>query len=454
LTQKPGEIVSVRIKDLAFDGKSIAEIDGKILFLNAGLPGELVKAEIVRSKPNYDLGRTVEILEKSDKRIPAQCAHFEICGGCTWQDLDYDLQLYYKRKQIDDCLKHIGKFGVVDLAETLPAPDQFHYRNKMEFSFNHTDPDDFVLGLHRRGHFDEIFDLTECHLAPDVITDIVIWFKEFVKESGMTAYDVTGHRGFLRFLMIRRASNTGQIMINIVTVDGELANAPEMIARIKASFPDVVTVVQNINNSKSNIAKGEREIIHFGPGFIEEDILGCRFRIYANSFFQTNSRQAENLYRTAFELLEPDNNQKLLDLYCGAGTIGLTASRFVDEVIGIELEPTAVEAARENADINGINNVSFHSGLVQELLIKKPDFLRGIDSIITDPPRAGMHPKAIKALVESGCPRLVYISCNPATFARDAMMLAQSAYAMEKIVPVDMFPHTMHIELVSVFRKK
>jgi len=454
LTKKPGEIVSVRVKDLAFDGKSVAEIDGKILFLNAGLPGELVRAEITRSKPNYDIGRTVEILEKSDKRIPARCAHFEICGGCTWQDLDYELQLNYKRKQIDDCLKHIGKFETIDLAEALPAPDQFHYRNKMEFSFNHEDPDGFVLGLHRRGHFDEIFDLTECHLAPDVITDIVKWFRAFVKESGMTVYHVARHKGFLRFFMIRRAFNTGQIMINIVTVDGALANAAEMIARIKAGFPDVVTVVQNINNSKSNIAKGEKEIIHFGPGFIEEEILDCRFRIYANSFFQTNSRQAETLYRTAFELLEPDKNHKLLDLYCGAGTIGLTVSKLVNEVVGIELEQTAVDAARENANINGINNVSFHSGLVQELLIKEPGILKGIDSIITDPPRAGMHPKAIKALVESGCPKLVYISCNPSTFARDAMMLTQSGYDMGKVIPVDMFPHTMHIELVSVFTKK
>ncbi len=453
MNRHSGDIIETKIKDLAFDGKAVGEIDGKIIFLNAGLPGEVVRAKIVKSKPNYATGKVLEVLEKCDERIEPKCAHFEICGGCTWQDLDYERQLYYKRKQIDDCLKHIAKFETVDLADIIPAPSQFRYRNKMEFSFN-TDPEeDFVLGLHRRGRFNEIFNLNQCYITSETVPKIVCWFREFVKKNGMTAYDVTEHTGFLRFLMIREAQNTNQIMLNIVTVDGEIPNIEALLDDVKNLFPEVVTVVQNINNKKSNISKGEKEIIHFGEGFIEERILNCRFRIYANSFFQTNSLQTENLYQTAFELLQPKQNDRLLDLYCGAGTIGLTASKMVDEIVGLEFEPTAVEAARENAKLNDINNATFYTGLAQELLRKNPEILDGINSIITDPPRAGMHKKALKALIEHNNKRLVYISCNPSTFARDAQILVNSGYSLGKVIPVDMFPHTMHIELVSVFER-
>ena len=453
MNRHPGDIVESKIKDLAYDGKAVGEIDGKIIFLNAGLPGEVVRARITKSGHRYDVGKVVEIIEKSDERVSARCSHFDICGGCTWQDLDYERQLYYKRKQVDDCLRHIGKFKTIDLAETIPAPNKFHYRNKMEFSFNTDLENGFVLGLHRRGRFNEIFNLNECYLTSEKVPEIVNWFRAFVKGSGMTAYDVTEHTGFLRFLMIRQAQNTNQIMLNIVTVDGVISILETLIAEVKKLFPEVVTVVQNINNQKANISKGEKEIIHFGDGYIEERILDCRFRIFANSFFQTNSLQTENLYRTAFELLQPNQNDKLLDLYCGAGTIGLTASKMVDEVIGIELEPTAIEAARENAKLNEIGNATFFTGLVQELLNKNPDILNGVSTIITDPPRAGMHKKALKALAEHNNKKLVYISCNPSTFARDARILVNSGYTLGKVMPVDMFPHTMHIELVSIFER-
>ena len=323
----------------------------------------------------------------------------------------------------------------------------------MEFSFNQSPENGFVLGLHQRGQFNEIFDLTECYLTSGKMPKIVEWFRAFVRNSGMAAYDVTEHTGFVRFLMIREAFKTNQMLINIVTVDGEIPMMPELIEQVKNLFPEVDTIVQNINNQKSNISRGEKEIIHFGDGFIEEEILGCRFRIYANSFFQTNSLQAENLYKTAFDLLKPDKNDKLLDLYCGAGTIGLTAAKMVGEIVGIELEPTAIDAARENAKINGIENSTFHTGHVQELLTKRPEILEGVNSIVTDPPRAGMHKKALKALIQHGCRKLVYISCNPSTFARDARILADSGYKIGKVIPVDMFPHTMHIELVSIFER-
>lgn len=454
MTNRRGDIAEVRIKDLAYDGKSVGDIDGKIIFLNAGLPGETVRAEITRIKPNYIVGRVCEIIEKSAERIPARCVHFDICGGCTWQDLDYKSQLFYKRKQVADCLKHIGKFDDIDLAETIGAPEQFHYRNKMEFSFNCDLENGFTLGLHKRGQFSDIFDLHECHLASNKVVAIVDWIRAFVKSNGIPVYDVTHHTGYIRFLMVREGHNTGQIMINIVTTEGTFPNLSGLISMTKEQFPEVTTIVQNINNQKSNIARGEREIIHFGHGFIEEKILGHRFRIFANSFFQTNSKQTETLFRTAFELMRPDKNDRLLDLYCGAGTIGLSAADMVGDVVGIELEPSAIEAARNNAEINGIKNVRFHAGSVQEILFEKPQVLEGITCIVADPPRAGMHKKAIKAIIDSNCPKLIYISCNPSTFARDALLLSGAGYKLGRVIPVDMFPHTMHIELVSIFNRE
>jgi len=454
VTERTREIIELPVKDLAFDGKSVGDLDGKIVFLNGGLPGERVRAEIIRKKSRYNIARVVEIIERSPERIEPRCRHFGECGGCTWQDLDYERQLFYKRKQVVDCLEHIGRLNNIEVTEPLGAPEQFHYRNKMEFSFNTAPDNNFTLGLHKRGHFDEIFDLTECRLTSVTAVKIVAWFREFVRENGIPAYDVTNHTGFLRFLMIREAKNTGQIMINIVTTNGTIPKEDELIARVRQNFPEVTTIVHNINNQKSNIAKGETETVLSGDGYIEEKILGRIFRIYANSFFQTNSGQTENLYRTAIEFLNPSPNDRLLDLYCGSGTIGICASGHLEKVIGVELEPAAIEAARENALANNIDNIEFHIGSAQKLMPASPEIFKHLTCAVVDPPRAGIHKKALIKLAEFGYPRLVYISCNPSTFARDASFLVNSEYILRKVIPVDMFPHTMHIELVSLFEKK
>lgn len=443
----------VDITDLAYDGKAVGSIDGKITFLDRGLPGETVTARLTKKKARYNVGRVQEVLTRSPERIDAPCGHFTECGGCTWQDLDYTKQLYYKRKQVVDCLEHLGKFTDVDVTEAVEAQEQFQYRNKMEFSLNRRDGD-FTIGLHRRGHFDEIFDLDACLLQSPVANDIVHWFRDFLKRFTIPVYNVIDHDGFVRFLMIRTAIATGQIMLNIVTTEGEFPHADRLVEEATSRFADIATIVQNINNQKSNIARGEHELVLYGDGYIVEQLLGHDFVINANSFFQTNTRQTETLYRTVFDVLAPREDDRLLDLYCGTGSIGICASGRVADVIGIELEPSAIRAAEENARVNDIRNIRFHAGSVQDFLREFGEILDDRTVAVVDPPRAGLHPKALKGLCELVLPRLVFVSCNPATFARDARGLVDAGYVMGRVIPVDMFPHTMHIELVAGFDRR
>jgi 23S rRNA (uracil1939-C5)-methyltransferase len=450
---KVGNIIETKIIDLAYNGKSVGELDGKIIFVNGGLPGETVRAKIIKRKPRYSVGHIQDIIEKSDERIKAPCPHFDICGGCTWQDLSYEQQLYYKRKQVVDSLKHIGKIENAEIADAIGCEDQFFYRNKMEYSFNVTEDNNFTLGLHKRGRFDEIFDVENCLLQSPESNRIVIWFRQYIKENNLEVYDVTAHTGFIRFLMIRQTQNSDQIMINIVTTEGEIPDVDKMINSLTTAFPQVKTIVQNINSSKSNIAKGEIERILFGDGYIEEKILGYGFRIYANSFFQTNSRQTELLYRKMLDALQPEKTDRLLDLYCGTGTIGICASGHVDRVIGIDSEPSAIQAAIANARNNNVENINFIAGTAKETLLNSAEDLNLLTCAVIDPPRAGMHPGALKRLIAMNYNKIVYISCNPATFSRDAVDLIKAGYKMGIVTPVDMFPHTMHIEVVCGFYK-
>ena len=447
--------VEIEITDLAFNGRAVGHLDGKVVFLDGGLPGETVLARLTSSKPRYDKASVVKILKASERRVPAVCSHFAYCGGCTWQDLTYHDQLIYKRKQVIDCLQRIGGLEDTVVHEVVGSVEVFRYRNKMEFSFN-TDNDigDFTLGLHRQGRFDEIFDLERCFLTSDVVSEIVRWIRDYVKQAGLSSYNVTNHTGYMRFVMIRQAKRTADLMVNVVTNHGELPSRDRFIHEITAAFPQISTIVHNQNGRKSNIATGEIETILFGCGYIEERLFESVFRIRANSFFQTNTVQTETLYRVGFDLLEPRPNQRVLDLYCGTGSIGILIASYVNEVVGVELVADAVQAARENAHANGTQNISFFEGDVKDYLKTAEKDQANFDAVIVDPPRAGLHPKALRRLAKLRPEKILYISCNPSTFARDAKELIASGYELPEVRPVDMFPHTMHIELASVFKRK
>ncbi len=444
--------VEIEVTDLAFNGKAVGHVDGKVVFLDGGLPGERVLAEIVGSKPRFDKGIVLKILRPSEKRVPAVCSHFEYCGGCTWQDLTYQSQLAYKKKQVTDCLERIGGLSETSVQDVVGSVEVFRYRNKMEFSFNAAG-DEFTLGLHRRGRFDEIFNLEQCFLTHDIVSQIVTWVRRYVEREKIPVYDVISHTGFLRFVMIRQAKRTTDLMVNIVTNYGELAARDRFIEEITTAFPQISTIVHNQNGQKSNIATGEIETVLFGPGYIEEKLFDSVFRIRANSFFQTNTIQTETLYRVGFDMLEPRKDNRVLDLYCGTGSIGILVARYVAEVVGVELVPDAIQAARENAHINNTENITFLEGYVKDYLKTNEGAADPFDVVIVDPPRAGLHPKALRRLKRLKPNKILYISCNPSTFARDAKELIATGYSLPEVRPVDMFPHTMHIELASVFHK-
>lgn len=446
-------VITVAIEDLAFDGKSVAHLDGKVVFLDGGLPGETVTAEITRSKPRYNQASVLEINDRCDARIPAKCSHFDHCGGCTWQDLEYEQQLFFKKKQVVECLNRIGGLENVAVTDVVPSANIFDYRNKMEFSFHVTGENSFHLGLHRRGRYDDVFDLQKCYLQSDSASRIVHRVREFVKQENIPVYDVATHEGFMRFLMLREAKKTGQIMVNVVTNVGELPARDSLVRQLTGEFPSIATIVHGQNGKKSNIAVSEIESVLYGPGYIEEQLFDCRFRIRANSFFQTNSLQSEVLYSTGFELLDPEPTDRLLDLYCGTGSIGILLSSKVSEVVGVELVEDAVRAAGENAELNGIGNIRFFQGHVKEFLKSLSPEQQRFDIVVVDPPRAGLHPKALKRTIGLGPKKLLYISCNPATFARDAKEIVAAGYNVSEVKPVDMFPHTKHIELVARFTR-
>ena len=449
----PIATVEVEIKDLAFDGKSVGHMNGKVVFLDAGLPGETVLADITRSKPRYNQGRVRKILSRSERRIAAPCEHFEYCGGCTWQDLTYEDQLTYKHRQVEACIERIGKIGDVIVDPILPAPSQYQYRNKMEFSFHIHEELGFTLGLHRRGRFDEIFDLKACLLQSELANNIVHFVRDYVRENELPVYDVVNHTGYMRFLVIRQTHFTKQLMVNVVTNYGDLPGKEQLTESLMAEFPAITTLIHSQNGQKSNIAVAEADEILHGAGYIEEELLGKRFRIQANSFFQTNSAQTERLYQTAFDLAALNSEDNVLDLYCGTGSIGILLSDRVEKVVGVELVSEAVRDARENAALNGVQNIEFFEGNVKDYLRENKGRTREFNIVVIDPPRAGLHPKAMKRMLEIQPEKIIYISCNPATFSRDARDIVNADYCLPRVTPVDMFPHTRHIEVASVFVK-
>ncbi|HVP07294.1 MAG TPA: 23S rRNA (uracil(1939)-C(5))-methyltransferase RlmD, partial [Candidatus Acidoferrum sp.] len=363
-------------------------------------------------------------------------------------------QLHFKRKQVSDCIERIGGLECVKVEEPVGSLEIFNYRNKMEFSF-HVDPDDgFTLGLHSRGRFDDIFDLQRCYLQSETSNRIIAWIRDFVKRENIPVYDVKFHHGFMRFVVIRQAKRTNQLMVNLVTNYGEFPDRQKLVRDMRQAFPEISTIIHNQNGQKSNIAVGEREQILYGTGYIEEILFQSRFRIRANSFFQTNTLQTESLYRTGFELLQPKKSDTLLDLYCGGGSITILIAPFVTRAVGVELVGAAIRAARENAALNEISNVEFIESDTTDFLRNAYTPESKFDIIVVDPPRVGLHPKTLKRLIEIQPEKLLYISCNPATFARDVKELVTAGYELPRVVPVDMFPHTMHIEIVGLLTRR
>ncbi|MFZ0427688.1 MAG: 23S rRNA (uracil(1939)-C(5))-methyltransferase RlmD [Acidobacteriota bacterium] len=456
------DLIELEIESAAYEGTTVGRVEGFVVFVPYAVPGDRVRAKVVRRRRKYAEAAIEEVLRPSPDRIEPRCSYFGTCGGCRLQNVAYARQLDEKREQVTDLLERIGHFQEPPVAPTLPAPDPFLYRNKMEFSFGNrrwltrdeiaaggTLERDFALGLHVPGRFDRILDLHECHLQAEWTPRLVNRVRRLAVEQGWEPYDTIEHTGFLRNLVIRTGQQTGQNMVVLVTTSSNPDRTGRLARCLQDEFPEVTTLINSVNSTRSPVAVGEEEIVVYGPGYLEEQIRGRVFRITPSAFFQPNTLQAERLFGVVEDFCRLSSDDLLFDLYCGLGSIGLVLASRVRRVVGIESHAEAVRLAVLNAAQNGIGNAVFQAG--DALLALKPDFQRRQgrpDVVVLDPPRVGLHPDVVQALLRTKPPRIVYTSCNPATLARDLQLLSER-YRLEAVQPVDMFPQTYHIEAVA-----
>ncbi len=461
MTIKKGQIIDLKVTDLAFGGKGIAHIDGFAVFIDQAVPLDLVSIRIIKKKKNFANGRILKLLEPSPYRINPPCEFSGFCGGCKWQFLKYDKQISYKQQHVADSLKHIGFVENAVVHPTIPSELIFGYRNKMEFSLSDRRwllPDEmgldveagFAIGLHVPGTFYKVLDIKECLLQPDLGNLILDDVRNFIKNSDLPVYGLRSHVGFWRFLMLRHSAFYDQWMVNIITADENREEVQPLADLLIKKYPKIASVINNITSKPAGVAIGEYEIYLAGSSHIKDKIGPYEFEISANSFFQTNTFGAKRLYETVKMFAELTGKETVVDLYSGTGTIPICISDSAKEVIGIEIIESAVKDAENNCVNNNISNCHFICGNIincLEQITKRPDVM------IIDPPRSGMHKDVVKQVIDMAPDRIVYVSCNPATLARDIFMM-KDIYRVIEVQPVDMFPHTYHIESVAKLKRK
>lgn len=459
---KRGKVYEVEITDIAFGGKGFAKIEDLAVFVDKSVTGDVVKALITKKKKQFAEARVLELLKPSEFRKDAPCNYSGYCGGCKWQFLDYAKQLEYKTKQVKDTATHIGKVKDVVVHPTISTGDKYNYRNKMEFSCSSERwlmPEElgkdnikkgFGIGLHVPGTFSKVLDIKECHLQPPLGNEILETVRQYIIDSGVPAYGLKSHEGFWRFLMLRYSKAYDKWMVNIITKEDrpEVVNPLSDILREK--YPNISSIINNITAKKAGVSIGESEVTLFGDSFIKDKLGKYEFEVSANSFFQTNTKGAELLYKCVEEYAELTGEEVVLDLYSGTGTIPIWLSSHAKEVVGIEIIESAVKDAGKNCEKNGVDNCRFILGDIKDVL---PSMESKPDVMIIDPPRVGMHKNVVKQVLKMAPEKVVYVSCNPSTLARDLEMM-KDFYDVIELQPVDMFPHTYHIEVVAKLRKK
>jgi len=469
---RKGDIIELTITDHAEKDKCFGKTTEGMGVMVSGIlaPGDRVSAQIYKVKSRYLEARAIEVLEASPDRVEPVCPVFGSCGGCKWMHVSYEAQLRYKHKKVTDSLEHIGGFESPDVRPVLAAPDALHYRNKVEFSCSNmryllqseidsdqlAKPKTFALGFHAPGNFEKVLDLDTCYLAKECMNRVLNVLRDFAIERGLEPYAAKAHEGYLRNLMLRYSERHEQLMVNIVTSWYDKALMQALKERLEAAMPEQqMTLLNNVTTRKNTVATGEQEYVISGDGYVTERLGDLDFRISANSFFQTNTRQAETLYDQIIAVGGITPEDTVYDLYCGTGTITLYLARHCKQAIGIEVVESAVKDAEMNAELNGLSNTVFFQAdlknfhAMQEALepYAKPRI------IVTDPPRAGMHPKALDTMLKLQPERIVYVSCNPDNLARDGKEIAARGYRMTSAQPVDMFPQTNHIETVACFER-
>lgn len=451
---------NVEITDVAAEGNSLARVNDFVVFIPFGAPGDVADVKIDRRKRNYAEGHIERLVRPSDIRVEPRCEHFTLCGGCRWQHLPYSFQLDCKQRQVKDAMERIAKIEIPEITPILGSENIYEYRNKMEYTFSNKKwltfdqlrsgeefPDRDAAGFHISGAFDRVLDINRCHLQDDFGNRLRLFVKHFGKEHGYTFYDLRNQCGFLRTLMIRIAS-TGEIMAVMVFGEDDREKIETLLGAVAAEFPEITSLLYVINTKVNDTIGDQDVLVYSGKPYIEEEMEGLKFRVGPKSFYQTNSRQAYHLYSVARDFAGLTGDEFVYDLYTGTGTIACFVARNCRHVVGIEYVPEAIEDAKVNASINGLDNTEFYAGDMKNVLTA--DFIAEHgrpDVMIVDPPRAGMHGDVVKVIMEAAPRRIVYVSCNPATQARDLALL-DPMYRVEAIQPVDMFPHTAHVENV------
>jgi 23S rRNA (uracil1939-C5)-methyltransferase len=454
------------IVDISSEGKSVAKVDGMVIFVDGGVPGDVADVMITRKKNNYAEGHVVNLKTASPNRLVPKCEHFGNCGGCKWQHMNYETQLHFKQKTVADALTRIGHLDISTLKPIYGNKESYFYRNKLEFSFSDKKwltneevksgleiDNRNALGFHIPKMFDKILDIKNCYLQAEPSNSIRNEIRDFANKHGLTFFGVRNKTGLLRTLMIR-SSSTGELMVLIQFFENQPENIQLLLNHLKTTFPQI-TSLQYVINPKGNDTLQDLEIITFsGKDHIFEEMEGLKFKISAKSFYQTNSPQAYELYKITRDLCGLTGNELVYDLYTGTGTIANFVAKKAKKVIGVEYVEDAVIDAKNNSDFNKIDNTLFYAGDMKDVLNNEFIKTHGKpDVIITDPPRAGMHEDVVSVILNAAPKKIVYVSCNPATQARDlAMMVGQ--YEIKEILPVDMFPQTAHVENVVLLERK
>ncbi len=459
---KRGEELVVDIDNVAFGGKGICHYKDYVLFIPNTLPGDKVSIRVTKRKISFGEAKVLELIEPSSLRQQAACKYFEWCGGCTWQNVSYEQQLSFKENHVKESLQHLAGITHPESNKVLPSGSQWAYRNKMEFSFSDRRwllPDElgnmsitksFALGLHVPGTFDKILSIDNCLLQSKTANQILRYIDQYCREKKIRPYGIRSHEGFLRFLVIRESNYFGKLMVNIVTAHEDKQILKGLAEELGQRFPEIDSIVNTINDKKAQIAFGDKEYILLGKDHIIDKIFDMEFKISASSFFQTNTKQAERLYEIVLEYASVKNKDIVWDLYSGTGTISLLAAKKAKFVHGFEIIENSVLDAEQNAQKFGVSNIQFHAG---DLLVNLENIEPKPDIIITDPPRSGMHPKVVQFLNTSDAKKIIYVSCNPTTMARDIKILNEN-YQLKIVQPVDMFPQTYHIECVLLLEKR
>jgi 23S rRNA (uracil1939-C5)-methyltransferase len=442
------EELELKIDSLAYGGNGVARLNGFVVFVKRGLPGDTVRARVTKVKRNHAEALAVEVVEAGAPRVDAPCKHYPECGGCKFQDLAYEAQVEAKHDQVADALRRIGGIADAPLEPIVPAKSVFHYRNKLEYSFTQT-PDGPVSGFHLAGRWDAVFDVERCWLTTDLGNAVREAVDAWARAERLEAYDQVEHTGYLRHLVLREGRNTGQLLVQLVTAKGEKFDRDQLVEELRR-FPEVRSIHWAVNETPAEVTNLPTTLL-WGEEWIEEELCGLRFRVRPNAFLQTNTEMAEVLYGLAVEYAGLTGNETVYDLYCGIGTIGLAMAPHALTVWGIEVSEESVACALENADLNGITNAAFYAGEVGQAVEELRDRAGSPDVVVVDPPRAGLSGKALRRIGRMEPSKIVYVSCNPTTLASNVKELqSEWRYRLERVRPVDMFPHTPHIEAVAL----